>query len=314
MKSYFIFAFAFAIAANTFAEQVLYCAGTVRYPSGETAAGVRVEYYPGHHDGAGYYAEVKTDANGRYEIIGQKDTRIFMGIIVKTNCIMARDPEKNLAAVQDFYMTITNVDLVLQPAITLSGSVKDTDGRPIVLAEVDLRFGANQTSELLEAQPIRVNELGQFSMPALPQGREYEVLEIAAKGYGSGRAGIAAKDTRTTRYEFPPFVLKRADRKIAGHVIDFDGKPLAGAEVYFMGRGQPMNSRTNWGHSPWCNTNTDSEGRFQFDNVCDAPLRVYANYRDPLDRSLYMNLNGGGGMEAQVGDTNIVIRFPAPNK
>lgn len=308
MKSCIVFVLIISSAVNTFAEQVLYCSGTVRYPSGAPAAKVRVAYYPGHHQGAGHYTEVRTDKNGRYEVIGQKDMTLFNGIITEKNSIMARDVERNLAGVQEFYMTTTNVDLVLQPAITLSGSITDTEGAPIIRAEVKLGFLAN----LLGAQAIKVNELGQFSIPVLPQGCEYRVWGITAKGYGSDNAWVKAKDTQTNRYEFPTFVLKRANLKIAGRVLDIAGKPLAGAKVYFMGKGQPMNSEDKWGRQPWCNTNTDTEGKFSFDAVCEAPLRVYADYHDPLDRRISTHLDGG--MPAQTGDTNIVIRLPAPKK
>ena len=312
MKTYIVFALTIAIAKSTFAEQVLYCAGTVRYPSGEPAPRVRVEYYPGHHQGAGPYAEVETDVNGRYQIIGLADMTIYNGIIIETNSIMARDVERNLAAVQEFHTTTTNIDLVLQPAITLSGSIGDTEGAPIIGAELDLGFHASRSNHKLEAQRIKVNELGQFSVSALPQGRAYDIWYIAAKGYGSGNAGVEAKDTRTNRYEFPAFVLKRANLKIAGRVLDVAGEPLAGAEVYFMGKGQPMNSEDKWGQQPWCNTKTDSEGKFSFDTVCDAPLRVYADYHDPLKWSI--STHNDGGMPAQPGDMNIVIRLPTMNK
>jgi len=313
MKKRIIFALTIAIAKSTLAQQVLYCSGTVRYSSGAPASGALVEYYPGHHDGAGHYAEVRTDANGRYEIIGQKDTGIYDGEIIETNSIMARDVEKNLAAVQEFHATTTNVDLVLQPAMTVSGSVQDTEGAPIIGAELDLGFLASSSDHRLEAQRTKVNELGQFSVSALPQGRGYEIWHIAATGYGSGNARVEAKDTHANHYEFPSFVLKRANLKIAGRVLDEAGKPLAEAEVYFMGKGQPMNSEDKWSQQPWCNTKTDSEGKFSFDTVCDAPLQVYADYHDPLNWRISTRLNGGGGMPAKPGDTNIVIRLPTPN-
>jgi protocatechuate 3,4-dioxygenase beta subunit len=312
MKTRSIFALAVAIANSTLAQQVLYCSGTVRYPSGAPAPGALVEYYPGHHDGAGPYAEVRTDAKGRYEIIGKKDMALYWGIIIETNSIMARDVEKNLAAVQEFHMRTTHVDLVLQPAITVSGSVKDTEGAPIIGAELDLGFLAGGSYHRLEDQLTKVNELGQFSVSALPQGREYDIWHIAATGYGSGNARVEAKVTQTNRYEFPTFVLKRANLKIAGRVLDEAGKPLAEAEVYFMGKGQPVNSEDKWSQQPWCNTKTDSKGKFSFDTVCDAPLRVYADYHDPHDWRIYTHLDGG--MPAQAGDTNIVIRLPPVNK
>jgi len=304
MKFFIAFVLTFCMAVNAFAEQVLYCAGTVRYPSGEPAVGVRVEYYPGFHMGAGDYAEVRTDASGRYEIIGPKDLSAYDGMFIESNSIMARDMERNLAAVQDVYMTITNVELVLQPAITLSGSVKNTEGAPIAGAEVELRFWFGM-SHVLEAHPVKANELGQFSMSALPQGREYEVFGVTAKGYGFDTADAHPQDTRTSHYEFPTFVLKHADKKIAGRVLDKDGKPIASIEVAFSGKGQPMNSKEKWGQQPFCNTTTDNEGKFSFDNACDAPLRVYVF---PHDNAHY----NGGSMEyldAHGGDTNIVIRL-----
>src|ERR1043166_10104867 len=107
MKPSIIFALTIVIAGSAFAQQVLYCAGTVRYPSGAPAPGVRVEYYPGRLQGAGKYAEVKTDAQGRYEIIRQKDMTIYRGEIFETNSIMARDVERNLATIKEVPTTTT---------------------------------------------------------------------------------------------------------------------------------------------------------------------------------------------------------------
>jgi hypothetical protein len=306
MKTCILFALTFAIVDSTFAQPVLYCAGTVHYPSGAPAPGARVQYYPGHHNGAGHYTEVRTGPDGQYEITGPKDPSIYTGIIDETNSIMARDVEQNLAAIQECHMRTTNVDLVLQPAITLSGSVKNEEGEPIAGAELDFGFWARSFHKL-EARRTRVDESGKFSIPALPQGRAYEIFHIDAKGYGSGNASVPSKDTRTSRYEFPTFVLQHANLKIAGRVLNDAGKTLAGVEVYFMGKGQRMNPADEWPRQPFCNTQTDSEGRFSFDTVCDAPLRVYASHHGGL-------LNGGGGIPAQPGDTNIVIRFPAPDR
>src|SRR5580658_9862748 len=119
MKTRSIFALAVTIANSTLAQQVVYCSGTVRYPSGAPAPGALVEDYPGHHDGAGPYVDFFFKEKTAYEIIGKKDMTLYWGIIIETNSIMARDVEKNLAAVQEFHMRTTHVDLVLQPAITV---------------------------------------------------------------------------------------------------------------------------------------------------------------------------------------------------
>jgi len=141
MKTHIVFVLIIASAVNAFAQQVLYCSGTVRDSSGAPVAGVRVELYPGFYIGAGHYTEVKTDANGRYEIIQQPElSGLFSGHPNPTNSIMARDFQKNLAAIQEFPGTTTSIDLILQPAITLTGSVKNTEGAPVNDAELEFRF------------------------------------------------------------------------------------------------------------------------------------------------------------------------------
>ena len=297
MKTPIIVVLTIAFAVNTFAGPNLRCFGTVRYPSGEPAAGVQVAFYPGFYWGAGDYAEVRTDTNGHYEIIQQPKTSNFMiGPVNPTNSIMAGDVQKNLAAIQSFGAGVSNVDLTLQPAITLSGSVKNTDGKPVG-AELDIRFLSGNSITPLSPRPTMVSTLGQFFSPVLPQGREYWIYGIKAKGYGSAFARVEAKDTRTVTYNFPPFVLKPANYKLAGRVLDNNGKPLIGTRVSFSGPGQPQDSFTN----------TDNEGKFFFDAVCDGPIKIFANYQDPQDSSIYMNLNGGSGKEVKAGDTNILI-------
>ena len=301
MKVLVMFALAMAFAVNTFGEPTLRYSGTVRYVSGKPAADVNVAFYPGFYSGSGDYVEVATDNNGHYEIIQQLNPfKVMIGPLNPTNSIMASDVKDDLAAVQQFGKTTTNVDLTLQPAITLSGSVKNTDGKPVPGAELDVRFLSGNSMTPISPQPVTVSELGLFHSHALPQGCGYWINGIKAKGFGSAFARVEAKDTKTAIYIFPPFVLKFAIYKLAGRVLDNSGKPLAGARVSFGGPGQPQDSSTN----------TDSEGTFHFDAVCEGPIKIFANYQDPQDSSIYLNLNGGSGMEVRAGDTNILIKLP----
>ena len=300
MKMPIVAVLTIAFAINAFAEPTLRYSGTVRYPSGEPATGVRVAFYPGFYSRSGDYAEVRTDTNGRYEIIQQpKALEMMIGPINPTNSIMARDLEKNLAVMRQFGKTTTNVDLVLQPAITLSGSAINNEEKPVAGAELDVRFLSGNSMTPLNPRPTSANEQGLFSISALPQGCEYWVNGVHAIGYGSAFARVEAKDTETAAYSFPPFVLKPAIYKLAGRVLDNNGKPLARTRVSFGGPGQPQDSSTN----------TDSEGRFFFDAVCEGPIKIFANYQDPRDIGIYANLNGGGGMEVKGGDTNILIKL-----
>ena len=97
MKTHIFFALTIAAAVNVFAQESLtnvfnafahrasYHFGTVRYPSGEPAAGVQVSFYPGSYssDEDYNYHEAITDKNGHYEIIPpKKNPETFLGGII----------------------------------------------------------------------------------------------------------------------------------------------------------------------------------------------------------------------------------------
>jgi protocatechuate 3,4-dioxygenase beta subunit len=313
MKLCIVFALAIAVAVNAFAEpfgenyhRTTHCSGTVRDLSGTLAAGVLVSFYSaGIVSG---FAEVKTDSNGRYDIIPQF-SNASDGPVNPKNTIMARDLERNLAAIEEFIGERTNVDLTLQPAITITGSVKDVRGLPVSNAELDFEFLTSkdhahfdmQSGIPFESQPIKANEMGSFSISALPQGRDYHIQGIKAKGYGSIFARVEAKDTQTNHYTFPTILVKLANLKLAGRVLDSDGKPVAGAEVRFSGKGQPE----------WPTTKTDSEGNFVFDAVCEGEVQLsaFAYIGGPPGVGIFMTSGDGTGVKVQGGDTNIVINL-----
>src|ERR1019366_9990675 len=102
-------------------------------------------------------------------------------------------------------------------------------------------------------------------------------------------------DSKTNHYEFPAFVLKRADRKLAGQILGRDGKPVAGARVNMSGQGQLM----------FREAKPDGQGHFHFDGVCAGEVRVNARYYTSPD---FRN-SEEGDVKAQGGDTNVVIRL-----
>lgn len=115
--------------------------GLVRDLSGNPAAGVAIAFYPGSYLGTHAYPETKTDATGHYALVLRLEALTeFWGPVNPTNSIMARDFKRNLAAILEFTGTPTNIDLNLRPGITLSGAVKDPQGRPITNASVEPRF------------------------------------------------------------------------------------------------------------------------------------------------------------------------------
>lgn len=285
--------------------------GVVRDAAGAPARGVVVSYHSGRYPEAPLYSEAKTDANGRYEMIIRQDSRgaSTWGTFSFASFVMARDLQRNMAAVQDFgpagddryqpemvrtFLPPTNLDLTLQPGITISGSVTDPAGAPITSAEIDLMTLAGHQYTPVEPNPTKVDARGSFSIPALPQGRDYSILNLTAKGYGSPFSSVELRPekTRTNHYDFGAFVLKKADRVLAGQVLGTDGKPVADVPVRFFGQGQ---RRDFWDMN---NVMSDRDGRFFFSGICEGQVTVSAQVQ-PFS----------GDAQAQGGDTNVIVRL-----
>jgi hypothetical protein len=273
----------------------------VRGSSGAAVPGALVSFHAGNYGNAPDYTEVTADKNGRYEMIlklsGEYRAWPSPSEEMKTNFLLARSVERNLAAIRDFVEIPTNLDLDLQPGITFSGSVKDPAGAPVTNATVDFGLEPFRSRRQTGAPSIKVNAQGTFSLAAMPRGRIYYSFQgVTARGYGTVLLDMMRfKAPETNRYEFPPFVLKRADRKLAGHILSSDGKVVAGATVRFEGEGQP---RTD--EQP--GVKTDRQGHFAFDAVCEGVVTVSASSN-----------NIQGRAPAHGGDTNIVIQLSAPN-
>ena len=99
-------------------------------------------------------------------------------------------------------------------------------------------------------------------------------------------------------------VLKHADSKLAGQVLDINGKPLAGAEVKFYSDNGPDQPKDLVAKS-------DSEGNFVFEEVCEGKVMVSVVWTDPATK-LFSQI--GEVRSIQAGDTNIVIRLHAFNR
>jgi hypothetical protein len=91
--------------------------------------------------------------------------------------------------------------------------------------------------------------------------------------------------------ELLPFVLKLADRVLAGQVLNENDKPVSGINVSLNGDDQPEAS-----------ARTDSKGRFRF-QVCEGTARVYAN-----------GDNSYGQVSAESGDTNVVLTLSSQSR
>ena len=192
---------------------------------------------------------------------------------------------RNLAAAQDIEESTTTLDLRLEPGLVVAGRVEDVNGKPLSNATVRVYLWSGNSGSQFDDKPIRTDAQGRFEITAMPPGRKYS-LDATAKGYGSANQSIQ-EDADTNRVELEPCVLKVADRKLAGEVVDAEEKPVARANVYMYGQGQPNGS-----------VRTDDKGRFKFDEVCEGSVQLSASSQRAY-----------GNTRAEAGDTNVVIRL-----
>jgi protocatechuate 3,4-dioxygenase beta subunit len=255
-------------------------AGVVRRPDGQPAAGVAIGLIGSYMS----YGDTgpKTDANGKFEI--PIDVRQFRQPD-RTVCVLARDPEHNLAVAQDLDEDTTALDLRLGPGLTLAGRAV-CEGKPLTNATAALVFWTGNSGQHVQGWAVGTNIPGQFELPALPPGRRYG-LYVSAPGYGQKYVNAADAETEAKRIELDPAELKLANLKLAGQVMDADDKPVVGASVNLNGEGQPFG-----------NTRTDRDGRFLFDHVCEGSVRLYANARGM-----------SGNISAEGGQTNVVLKL-----
>ncbi len=254
--------------------------GVVRDPAGAPVSGLQLKVFPEYRANIG---EVRTDASGRYEMPWNPQR---FGGSGGTLCLIARDAARNLAAAQDIEEDTQTLDLRLEPGLVLAGRVEDVNGKPLTNATLRVYFWSGNSGSSFDNKPFRADSEGRFEITALPPGRKYSA-DATAKGFGSAGQQIEAGDAETNRILLEPFVLRVADHKLAGQVVDADDKPVARAWVNMYGQGQPN------GH-----VRSDAQGRFTFDQVCEGQIQVSANAQRAY-----------GNVQVEAGDTNVVVRL-----
>jgi hypothetical protein len=253
--------------------------GVVRDPSGAVVPGLELSIFPNWGQSGG---GTRTDEKGRYEMQWNPQQ---IGRSGEGSCLLARDVARNLATAQDIEESTTALDLRLEPGLSVVGRVEDVTGKPLNNATVQVHLMAGNSGSQFDSKPINADAQGRFEITALPPGRHY-IFWVRAKGYGSANQNVNESGD-TNRVELEPCVLKVADRKLAGEVVDVDEKPAARVNVYLYGEGQPNGS-----------VRTDDKGRFRFEEVCEGSVQLSASGR-----------NAYGNARAEAGDTNVVIHL-----
>jgi len=251
--------------------------GTVRDPEGKPVSGLRVKVFPEYRANLG---ELKTDADGRFEFTWDPARYGRSG---EPMCVIARDEKRKLVAAEDLDEETTTLDLRLEPGWIVTGRVEDPDGKPLTNASVTVFLWAGNSGSSFD-KALTTDAQGRFEVAGLPPDRRYSA-NATAKGYGASSQQAEGDETETNRIELPPFVLRVADRPLAGRVVDEDEKSVAGAYVHSYGDGQPNES-----------VRTDQQGRFVFAGVCEGTVRLSGSHQ-----------NSYGNTSAEAGDTNVVL-------
>ena len=123
----------------------------------------------------------------------------------------------------------SNLDVTLKPALTLAGRVEGNDSAPLAGAQVGVWLRAGNFLDQLNDQLAATDAQGRYEIKGLPPDARYTVF-ATANGHGRRQQPVES-DIETNRVELTPFVLKLADRVVAGQVLNENGKPVSGCNV-----------------------------------------------------------------------------------
>lgn len=253
--------------------------GTVKGADGNPVPETQVAVVPGSQ-----FRWVKADAKGAFSLTWSLEPWQSSG----GASLMARDASRKFAAIESLSEEATNLDIVLQPALVISGRVTGEKDEPLESAEVGLWIRAGNTAQSLDEKAIKTDTKGLYTIGGLPSGGRYTVY---ASAKGRGRSQQEVREVETNHVELEPLVLKVADKIIAGQVVRDTDKPVSGANVHISGEGQPQ-----------VNLTTDSKGRFKA-NVCEGRIQLFAN----------ASTGGYAQGTAEAGDTNVVLQIIDPS-
>jgi uncharacterized GH25 family protein len=275
--------------------------GVVKDPSGAPLAEVAIKIMP-----AGS-RETVSDANGCFEV--SWDPRHW-GNEEVTRCLVARHNDRNLATGWILEEETKNVDIVLEPGVTLAGRVLDPTGTPMDQAGVRVMLHLSNWGSSLDSGRIKTDASGRFEVRAIPAEHEYWIT-ASTDGFGKQEKRIDTGDAEDGRMVLGDYTLPLADQTVTGQVVDETGKPMANARIHAYGDNQPDNR----------NIKTDAQGNFTIEKACVGRIRISANYSSPGQTHLYGNIETEGGatdvklvIAQSGGRSRFVARTPKPLK
>lgn len=249
--------------------------GLVLDAAGQRVPGVLVKPLP-------VGQQALTDQAGRFEV----------GFDPSNPCerLLARYIDRNLAAIIDVEDDSKPIQIILKPALSITGQVTDPKGVGIPAARLVLWVRIRNMVTRCGSE-IVTDSQGRYGMRAVPpeqMGFEYRV-SFNSSGYGDKQIErVSITGQPGTEVEMKKLILQPADQSISGVVVDAKGKPAGRVPIFLHGAGQPIR-----------NTATDSQGRFIIRRICKGPLRIQASFDS--------SPGGSGSIKAEGGDQDVKI-------
>jgi hypothetical protein len=253
--------------------------------------------------------KIVTDGEGKFSLrfpIMQGRVSMSGGPMQMPTYIIARQKEKNLAAVIKYDDQSDNYDIQLSQATILSGKIVDPNGMGIQKAETFLGYRMTDRSSMVFPEPTKIDSNGIFEMRAVPQGYKYLVY-ASAKSYGERYIEIDLRPDPNERVDLQPIVLELANLSISGIVIDQEDQPISGVRISVSGNGQPRIPAP--GNTPYeiQEIRTNTKGEFKIEGVCPGELILEIRKDGP--QSWESRARGKGGDK----DIKIIVSPPSPS-
>jgi protocatechuate 3,4-dioxygenase beta subunit len=262
-------------------EQIV--AGMVKDQAGNPVAGAQVAALPMSN------RYVLTDAEGRFEISWKREWEPRRGL-----CLMARHVKLELAALVDITRQTRMINIELEPALALTGTVEDTNGISIPGAKVGLSLIKGTWGCGTPVKSVITDDTGRYEFRALPQKQKFGI-GTNPEGYGRTSITTGLINTKKTIAEVEPIVLKPTNMSVSGIVMDVNGHPVEAATVTIDAKTQPDQK-----------ANTDAKGRFKLNNICDGSFTLDATKTHKLTGYI-------PNVKAGTKDVKIVV-FKWPHK
>ena len=129
--------------------------------------------------------------------------------------VVAQNTNRHLTLLQRIDVSSTNLDLHLQPAVSITARLKDPEGQAIASGSVLLRLVQNRITIPTGALGGASDELGMIELKDLPAGCDYK-LAIRAKGFRSADLDVPEAAAGATILQLPDIVLQPAETRDRG--------------------------------------------------------------------------------------------------